>query len=285
MRLAILSPSAELGGAERNLLTFLKAAQKILVEAVVLLPREGPLAGALTGLNVPWEVAPMPRAVMSLSREPGILSAARVLKALLPGLGYAVGLRRQINRLAPEIIYTNGIKGHVLAALLAPWVKGRLVWHLHDFWPGRFAGFLANRGPGAIIANSRAVARDFQKHLRHPDKVTVVHNAVDPEEFSPAGPLPPPGAWSTFALRVGLVAAFARWKGHARFFDAARHIAKEFPQAGFLVVGGRSMIPAAKPAMEISCDGGPGSQAFKTGCCSPTFRPISRPGIEPWMWW
>ena len=97
---------------------------------------------------------------------------------------------------------------------------------------------MANRGPGAIIANSRAVARDLQKRLRHPDKVTVVHNAVDPEEFSPAGPLPPPGAWSTFALRVGLVAAFARWKGHARFFDAALHIAKEFPQAGFLVVGG-----------------------------------------------
>ena len=73
MRLAILSPSAELGGAERNLLTFLKAAQQTLVEAVVLLPREGPLSDALTGLHVPWEVAPMPRAVMSLSREPGVL--------------------------------------------------------------------------------------------------------------------------------------------------------------------------------------------------------------------
>ena len=69
--------------------------------------------------------------------------------------------------------------------LLAPWVKGRVVWHLRDFWPGRYAGFLADRGPAAIIANSRAVAQDFQKRLRHPDKITVVHNAVDPEEFSP----------------------------------------------------------------------------------------------------
>ena len=238
MRLAILSPAAELGGAERSLLTFLKAAQGTLVEAMVLLPREGPLAGALTRLNVPWEVAPMPREVMSLSREQGAQSAAGLLKAILPGLRYAAGLRCKINHLAPEVIYTNGIKSHVMAALLAPWVKGRVVWHLRDFWPGRYAGFLADRGTDAIIANSRAVAQDLQKRLRHPGKITVVHNAVDPEEFSPDGPTPPPGAWSKFGLRVGLVAAFARLKGHARFFDAARHIAEEFPQAGFLVVGG-----------------------------------------------
>ena len=238
MRVAILSPAAELGGAERSLLTFLKAAQGTLVEAMVLLPREGPLAAALTRLNVPWEVAPMPREFMSLSRGQGALSIARHLKALLPGLRYATGLRRRINHLAPEVIYTNGIKGHVLGALLAPWVKGRVVWHLRDFWPGRYAGLLADRGPAAIIANSRAVAQDFQKRLRHPDKITVVHNAVDPEEFSPDGPTPPPGAWSKFGPRVGLVAAFARWKGHSLFFDAAREIAREFPQAGFLVVGG-----------------------------------------------
>ncbi len=285
MRVAILSPAAELGGAERSLLTFLKAAQGTLVEAVVLLPREGPLAAALTRINVPWEVAPMPREFMSLSRGQGALSIARHLKALLPGLRYATGLRRRINHLAPEVIYTNGIKGHVLGALLAPWVKGRVVWHLRDFWPGRYAGLLADRGPAAIIANSRAVAQDFQKRLRHPDKITVVHNAVDPEEFSPDGPLPPPGAWSQFGLRVGLVAAFARWKGHSLFFDAARDIAKEFPQAGFLVVGGTSMIPAARQAMAIACGGRPGSQALGTGCCSPAFRRISLPGTGPWMWW
>ncbi len=147
MRVVILSPAAELGGAERSLLTFLKAAQGTLVEAMVLLPREGPLAAALTRINVPWEVAPMPPEFMSLSRNRGALSAARLLKALPPGLRYAAGLRRRINHLAPEVIYTNGIKGHVLAALLAPWVKGRVVWHLRDFWPGRYAGFLADRGP------------------------------------------------------------------------------------------------------------------------------------------
>ena len=66
----------------------------------------------------------------------------------------------------------------------------------------------------------------------------MIHNAVDPEEFSPAGPLPLPGPWNKFDSRVGLAAPFTRLKGHSLFFDAARLIAEEFPQVGFLVMGG-----------------------------------------------
>jgi glycosyltransferase involved in cell wall biosynthesis len=160
------------------------------------------------------------------------------LPALFTGLQYAARLRHAINVFDPEIIYTNGIKSHVLATLLRPWVKGRVIWHLRDFWPGRYVRLLADWGPRAIIANSRATATSLQKGMRHPDKVTVVHNAVDPVEFSPGGPLPEPGPWRGFTPRIGLVAAFARWKGHSLFLDAARLILKEFPTAGFLIIGG-----------------------------------------------
>jgi glycosyltransferase involved in cell wall biosynthesis len=238
MRVAVLSPAAELGGAERSLLTFLKAAQGTLVSAHVLLPREGPLGEALANLGVPWEIVPMPRDILSFSRLQGGLAPGRVLRALLQGLGYAARLRQRLNLLAPEIIYSNGIKSHVLGALLRPWVRARVVWHLRDFWPGRYVGPLADWGPHAIIANSRATAEGLQKRLRHPEKITVVHNAVVPVEFSPEGPLPPPGPWSRLSPRVGLVAAYARWKGHALFLEAARRLAGEFPRAGFLVVGG-----------------------------------------------
>lgn len=238
IRVAVLSPAAALGGAERSLLTFLKAAQGTLVEARVLLPREGPLGGALTRLGVPWEVVPMPPAVLRLSRQRGVLSPGQFMKGICEGISYAVRLGRRLNRLAPEVIYTNGIKSHVLGALLRPWVKGRLIWHLRDFWEGRYVGYLADRGPHAIIANSRATAQSLQKRLNQPEKITVVHNAVDPEEFSPSGPLPLPGPWEGFSPRVGLVAALTRLKGHSLFFDAARLVRKEFPQAGFIVVGG-----------------------------------------------
>ena len=238
MRVAVLSPAAELGGAERSLLTFLRAAQGTLVSAHVLLPRAGPLGEALTNLGVPWEVVPMPRGVLSFSRLKGGPAPGGVSPAILQGLGYAARLRQKLSLLDPDIIYTNGIKCHVLGALLGPWVRGRVVWHLRDFWPGRYVGPLADWGPHAIIANSRATAESLQTHMYRPDKVTVVYNAVDPEEFSPEGPLPPPGPWSELSPRVGLVAAFARWKGHPLFLEAARRLAREFPRAGFLVVGG-----------------------------------------------
>jgi glycosyltransferase involved in cell wall biosynthesis len=155
-----------------------------------------------------------------------------------------------LNLIGPQIIYTNGIKTHVLGALLRPRVKGRIVWHLRDFWPGRYVGLLADFGPHAIIANSRATALHLQERLRHPEKVTVVHNAVDPDEFSPAGPLPPPGPWSDHAPRVGLVAAFARWKGHALFLEAAKRLAPKFPTAGFFIVGGEIYDSGGEPGYE-----------------------------------
>ncbi len=238
MRVVVLSPAAELGGAERSLLTFLKAAQGNLVDARVLLPRDGPLGQALTKLGVPWEVVPMPPVLLRFSRQQGSHSPMWSLKGFFQGAGYALNLQRKLNDLAPEIIYTNGIKSHVLGALLRPWVKGRIVWHVRDFWEGRYVGSLADWGPHAIIVNSWATARSLKERMRRPEKVTMVYNAVDGEEFSPTGPLPSSGPWAGFSPRVGLVAAYARWKGHSLFFAAAQRIVREYPNTGFLVIGG-----------------------------------------------
>jgi len=236
MRMAVLSPAAELGGAERSLLTFLQAAQGKLIEARVLLPREGPLGQALTRLGVPWEVVPMPQALLRLTRQK--MNPGWLLKGIYQGLAYVARLRQVLIRLAPEVIYTNGIKSHVVGALLRPWIRGRVIWHVRDFWEGRLVGHLADLGPHRIIANSQATARHLLKYMRKTQKVTVVYNAVDPEEFSPTGPLPPPGPWARFSPRLGLVAVFARWKGHSLFLDAARRVLAAFPQAGFFLVGG-----------------------------------------------
>jgi glycosyltransferase involved in cell wall biosynthesis len=238
MRVVVLSPAAELGGAERSLLTFLKVAQGSLVDARVLLPREGPLGQALTKLGVPWEVAPMPLALLRFSRQKGSVSPRWSLKGFFQGAKYALSMQRKLKDLAPEIIYTNGIKSHILGALLRPWVKGRIIWHVRDFWEGRYVGFLGDWGPHAIIANSWATARSLKERMRQPEKVSVVYNAVDGEEFSPTGTLPSSGPWAGFSPRVGLVAAYARWKGHSLFFKAAQRIMQEYPTAGFLVIGG-----------------------------------------------
>jgi glycosyltransferase involved in cell wall biosynthesis len=237
MRVAILSTAAELGGAERSLLTFLKTAQGRMIDAIVLLPREGPLADALTTLTVPWEIVPMPASLLSQSRQ-GRIQAAMLGQLVYQSPIYLWHLVKALRRIKPAVLYTNGIKSNLLGALLRPWLRLGVVWHLRDVWGGKIAGFLADRGTDCVIANSGASAQALQTFMAQPEKVFIIYNAVDLEEFSPGGPQPDCGPGSRFAPKVGLIAAFARLKGQLLFLEAARRIRAEFPGAGFFLVGG-----------------------------------------------
>ncbi len=67
-------------------------------------------------------------------------------------------------------------------------------------------------------------------------------NAVDLERFSPAGPRLDLDAASGLpaadgVLRVGLVATFARWKGHETFLSASPPSRSSLPVRGYIVGG------------------------------------------------
>jgi len=105
-----------------------------------------------------------------------------------------------------------------------------VVWHLHEFVSRRPLSrrLLRHHAPraAAIVANSRSVAEDARRALGDSAPMTHIHNAVDLSEFSPSGvtadldamcgiAAAPPGT-----IRVGLVATFARWKGHETYLRA-----------------------------------------------------------------
>lgn len=238
IRTGILLPSAQLGGAERSLLTFLKVAHGRSIDAVVILPREGPLGEKLSELGVPWRVVPMPRSLLSLSRQNSWHTLAMMTKISYQGPGYLWRLVREMRGIKPDVIYTNGIKGHILGALLHPLVQAGVVWHLRDVWGGLLSGFLADHAADLIIANSRSTATALQKCMKRRGKVVVIHNAVDTEEFFPEGPVADLGALGQHRYKVGLAAVYARWKGHALLLAAAERIKTEFPSAGFYFIGG-----------------------------------------------
>src|SRR5262249_50649206 len=139
---------------------------------------------------------------------------------------YLFKLRGTLTNLAPDIIHSNGIKAHLLTALVRP-TRAKLVWHIHDFLgerplvgtPLRFA----RRRVHLAVANSNAVADDARKVLPGLP-VDTVYNAIDTDHFSPgtvnasflddlAGLAPAPLG----TLRVGLVATYGKWKGHDVF--------------------------------------------------------------------
>jgi glycosyltransferase involved in cell wall biosynthesis len=127
-----------------------------------------------------------------------------------------------------------------------------VVWHIRDYLGARPVMRWLLRAvprPALALANSHSVAADARRVLRGV-RVEVVLNAVDTDHFAPE---PEPGADSRLdalarlppaprgAVRIGLVATYARWKGHDIFLQAAAEVARRVdPQSAelrFYVVG------------------------------------------------
>jgi glycosyltransferase involved in cell wall biosynthesis len=240
VKVLYLNPVGAVGGAERSLLDLCVAVRDIApqLELGLLAGTDGPLLAKAEALGVPARLVPMPAALASVGdsglRGAGIaLQGARLLGSTPQLLGqtlrYLDTLRQEVKAFRPTLLHSNGIKTHLLSALLPRGCP--VIWHLHDFLShrplaGRLLGLLDRRA-GFGIAISSAVARDARSVL-HSLPMDVVYNAVDTSAFSPgdsegvlldrlAGlPEAAPGT-----VRVGLVATYARWKGQDLFLEAA----------------------------------------------------------------
>jgi glycosyltransferase involved in cell wall biosynthesis len=252
-----LNPTGVLGGAERCLLDLL-ASPPPGWSPLVLLGDDGPLRRAVAGLGVPCDVLPLPArlaAVGDAGVGPGgrwrlaAGLAARGPAAAAQAAAYAARLRRRLGAEAPDLVQTNGMKAHLLGAWAAP--RGvPVVWHLHDYLGSRAAmsrllrwSARARRGVRGV-AVSHSVAADARRVLGPAVPVEAVYNAVDLAHFAPGAGN---GAWldaqagfppaDPATVRIGLVATYARWKGHDVFLEAAARVAPGLP-ARFFVVGG-----------------------------------------------
>jgi glycosyltransferase involved in cell wall biosynthesis len=87
------------------------------------------------------------------------------------------------------------------------------------------------RRAAAIVANSHSVAADVTAALGASAPVTTIYNGVPLAEFSPHGSTADLDALAGMAAaapgtcRVGLLATFARWKGHDVFLRAVQQAA------------------------------------------------------------
>jgi glycosyltransferase involved in cell wall biosynthesis len=253
MRILFLNPIGGVGGAERVLLAAAGGVKRVRPDATVRVVTfaDGPLLAAAAAVGAETEVVPLPAALGGLGDSAGgrLGLAWRGLRAVPAGWRFAGRLKAAVRAFAPDLVHSNGIKTHLLSRLAVP--KGvPVVWHLHDFYgTRRVAGKLLRRAKGrvrAAVAISRAVAADAEQVLPNVP-VRVVPNAVDLAQFRPgpgdALPPVPPGT-----LRVGLVATYARWKGHLTLLDAAAKLKADAPGLAVMwyVVGGPIYHTAAQ---------------------------------------
>jgi glycosyltransferase involved in cell wall biosynthesis len=263
MTVLFLSPSAERGGAERVLLTMTAALRDAhpAMPLHVLLLGDGPLTAQLQAqgvatscLHLPPEAARLGDSQLALGVARGKLDLCRQGVLAVPGMcEFLRGFGAMVRRLRPALVHSNGIKTHVLVRLAGLDDDLPVVWHVHDFYGARpLARRLLRwsaRRMHAGVAVSSAVAADLRTVVQD-RPVIVVPNAIDTGRFRPlvvdtarldalAGMPPAPPT----TLRVGLVATYARWKGHDVFLHAAAHLMRSAkadadPRVRFYIIGG-----------------------------------------------
>ncbi len=234
MKIAYLSISSALGGAERSLLCLLAGLRRLEPGWIfhLIVPAFGPLSKAAEELGVHCVAVPVPSAILKIGDaniNSRLTLAAPLARALPSLLTYLRRLHRCLRTLDPDVVHSNGFKMHVLSAFTKP-SRASLIWHMHDYVSGRRAMRpllrLSLRNCAAVISNSASVALDLRECRLASKPIYPIWNAIDLQRFSHTGAPAdldalanlPPAAVGT--VRIGLVATFAKWKGQKVFLEA-----------------------------------------------------------------
>jgi glycosyltransferase involved in cell wall biosynthesis len=243
MRIVYLNPIGALGGGERSLLDLLASlrASNAELEIHVITMGDGPLLESARQLGACPRLLPMPTQLAQLGDGS---SFAELMRAPLHVRRFAGELRDVLRSIRPDVIHSNGLKTHLLMRL-ARWDDTPIIWHVRDFIGRRgIAGRLlrlAVCGGVRVIAVSRAVAADVRETLggwSNEVPIDVIYDGIDTNHFSPSGDAKRPEPAG--AVHVGLVATYARWKGHDVFLLAARRAIDARPALPlrFHIIGG-----------------------------------------------
>lgn len=232
MRIAFFHSGWDLYGASRSLLRLAGALRREGNEVLAILPRSGPLSGALRGAGVKVEEDTGLRCLhRGEIRFPHVLPFFGGIPASL------ARSHRVLRAFRPDLVHSN--TGTVLTGSLSAKLAGvPHLWHVRDMfdefgalWNGYGRWMLASSA--RVVCVSRAVAAQFDAFPGAAAKVTVLNNGFPPEEFEP-----PAGGWATSAAelrhRWGVCAAECAIgilgriklgrKGHEVFVRAAREL-------------------------------------------------------------
>jgi len=232
--------STHLGGAERSLLDFLKLYNRDPKRSdfFVLLPKsDGPFIELLEQNRIAYKILPMPPWVLKLTRQKFLGGLSPEAMSLAP-LSYLRDLIRVIREQNVDTVHCTGIKCHVAAAMISPFIKARVIVHFRDIIKpkplAQFFGLFKLKKNIEWLAASRAIAEAMTLV-----KPRVIYDGFDDRAFAPER--------TTFlkdhfripetAPLIGLVGVLTPWKGQKEFLLAAQATAAKHPAAHFVIVG------------------------------------------------
>lgn len=237
--------ATHLGGAEKSLLELVKGLKEDPLAdwtpRVILPKKEGPLVDELVRTQIDFRVVEIPESFLKITRARPFYSLFKFFQSIPALIGYLKKVNDELLIYRPLVIHTTGLKCHILGLVFSRWRRIPIVWHLRDiFNPGptlTLLRFLIRCQLIELVCNSKATAAPFASAS---SKINVVYNGLNPSEYYPN-----PNSKYRDHFRVGLettiigiVGAFASWKGQLQFLEAAALLVKAGIQARFVIVGG-----------------------------------------------
>jgi glycosyltransferase involved in cell wall biosynthesis len=237
MNVLYLNHSAQVSGAEQSLRALLWQFRRahVDVEPIVALPGAGPFADLLR--EGEWNVtfAPLRR----LQRPQNFISGMAGLVEILRTAPFITRLVRQTDS---QLIHSNSTTAHLVGGLAAERAGKPAIWHTRDLVSlERVAPALAQRAAW-VIAISKCVAERLEQDGVPPEKIRVIHNGLDTDEWRPHGRSQLRGALgvSDDTFVFGCAGQLVPWKNHTAFIEAARQIceSEDCTRVRFVILGG-----------------------------------------------
>lgn len=229
LKILHVSAAAERGGLEVVLLNILKCLDRARFTPQVLFLENGPFI----------------REVEATGTETHVIEVGRVRQVLKGGRAVA-GAIRIIKEEGIQLVHSHNAKAHIYGGIAAAIAGVPSIYHLHGVprftaTGDGFVSLLSVAVPARrTLACSGYVAAAFTAAWHSRRQVLVVHNGTElgVAEVREAARVRKEFGISGAAPIVLMVTRLQRQKGIHVFLDAAARVARNCPEARFLVVGG-----------------------------------------------
>jgi glycosyltransferase involved in cell wall biosynthesis len=247
-RFLIVNHAVEMGGAERVLLRLLDRMDRELFEPALACPHEGPLVKEMRNRNITVYLGYPASRLLEVKRRSVGKDWKKVLAYPYDMALTVLRLARLIRREGFDLVFTNSAKGDIYGSLAGWLARKPVVWRLHDIVTAEafsrlniwFFSTFASLFACKVLAVSGAVKNALVDQGVSKDKVRVVYNGIDLEDIARRVAEEDIRAeWDVTAGAplAGMVGRLVDWKGPDYFIKAAAEVAKEVPEASFMLVG------------------------------------------------
>jgi len=232
-----LNHSAQMSGAEASLRSLLWGLRRAdaPIDPLIALPGEGPLTALLRDEGFSVTLAPLRR----LARPRGLIDT---MASLLHVLQTAPHICRLATGANARLIHSNSTTAHIVGGLAGEKTHKPALWHCRDLVSlAKIGGQLGDKA-ARVVAISECVRAALERDGVARDKISVVLNGLDPDEWRPRprSVVRELLAIPREAFVFGMVGQMVPWKNHVAFIEAAAQIAADdgASRTRFVVVGG-----------------------------------------------